>query len=386
VSFLAQVWGTLADGRGTIVSFLLPGTATALKVLTYRALPMVVALSMMARCSTTKRLVATSLLAAAAFLASQLGAFQVTEVLVAYAALGFAAGLQYLVASRWRDRRLLLLLSLVLFVVMPGFIAANQGKLVLILGWELSLSAYSWCVHGAGKSFGDYVFFLFVNPTLVYPRRGTLVTEEIFDGRSVVRLLTGSAAFIASGAIATAGPALQVPWHFAGASRGAAKIGEIYFAHAGLAAIQIGLFRQLGWVVPERYVSPHSATSPRDFWSRWNTYIGAWARLYVFNELVRSLSAHGKRKGFGTRSAFYGAVVIASFVAVGLLHDVYRSVQLQEFSWTWTGWFLANGVIVCAWEIAAARGKRHGSKGRVSRIAARSAMVGLAICLANWLA
>src|SRR5262249_49206419 len=86
--------------------------------------------------------------------------------------------------------------------------------------------------------------------------------------------------------------------------------------HSGLASLQIGYMRCIGYRVPERYRLPFLATSPQDFWRRWNTWIGRWGYRYVFFPTCRGLA----RSSIGRNSLAVAA--IATFVVIGLLHDL----------------------------------------------------------------
>jgi D-alanyl-lipoteichoic acid acyltransferase DltB (MBOAT superfamily) len=90
-----------------------------------------------------------------------------------------------------------------------------------------------------------------------------------------------------------------------------------YLGHSGLASVQIGLMHLCGWRVPERYNRPFLATSPADFWRRWNVYVTNWARRYVFRPLAFWLG--GRRVGLSQRKAIVVAVVL-TFGIVGALH------------------------------------------------------------------
>jgi D-alanyl-lipoteichoic acid acyltransferase DltB (MBOAT superfamily) len=146
-------------------------------------------------------------------------------------------------------------------------------------------------------------------------------------------------------------------------------LGE-YTAHSGVASIQIGCMRQLGYNIPERYRYPLFAHNPAEFWRRWNTYVGTWARSYVFVPLFSFLTRRvgRRRKGAGV---CYAVAVVTTFSAVGLLHDAFATGA----RWTWkasiTEWFFAIGCIVVAWERMATswRGRRsRGWRAEIERL------------------
>jgi len=120
-----------------------------------------------------------------------------------------------------------------------------------------------------------------------------------------------------------------------------------YAAHSGLASIHIGLMRQAGWTVPERYQYPFLATSPMDFWRRWNTYIRAWLEAYVFLPLARRAARATPRRS---------AQVIAAFVTLlvsGLIHDALVFAGRQTVTYHMSELFLAAGALLVVWRLAA---------------------------------
>jgi hypothetical protein len=126
-----------------------------------------------------------------------------------------------------------------------------------------------------------------------------------FAAQDAIRILALSNAAVAL-------PALAV-----GALLGIA----FYLGHSGLASLQIGAVALLGYRVPERYVYPLFATSPLEFWRRWNTWIGSWARRYLFMPMSTKL-----RRKLPALPAFLaqGVAALATFALVGVLHDAAR--------------------------------------------------------------
>jgi hypothetical protein len=75
-------------------------------------------------------------------------------------------------------------------------------KLVaMVIAWDLVLASYSYCVETAISNeelrLGPSLFFLFVNPALVYSRRGARVAAPGFDGRGFLRATAGAVLLIA---------------------------------------------------------------------------------------------------------------------------------------------------------------------------------------------
>ena len=132
---------------------------------------------------------------------------------------------------------------------------------------------------------------------------------------------------------------------------GALRALSEYAAHSGLASIQIGIMRQLGYQVPERYNYPFLASSPLDFWRRWNTYVGGWLRQYVF---MPGMMFAGRR----TRAPWAMAVVLTVvFVVSGLLHDIYGYAISFDTDPRYLLFFLVVAAVTFLW-IGAARAGR----------------------------
>jgi hypothetical protein len=118
-----------------------------------------------------------------------------------------------------------------------------------------------------------------------------------------------------------------------------------YAMHSGLASVQIGFLRQLGYELPERYDHPFLARSPADFWRRWNTYVGAWVQRYLF----APLALHLARYKIASSAAAQATAVVLSFVVVGLMHDgyVYAVDRVVQPRATWI--LTVGGVMTLGW-------------------------------------
>ncbi len=96
------------------------------------------------------------------------------------------------------------------FFVLPALLLPTGSKAtVLVLGWDLMLSAYSFCVEsavgGEVPSRADCLFFLLVNPSLVYTRRGERIGPPGLSLRGALRAAIGLAMMAAAiGALAPA--------------------------------------------------------------------------------------------------------------------------------------------------------------------------------------
>lgn len=172
---------------------------------------------------------------------------------------------------------------------------------------------------------------MLVNPTLVFAESGSRVRPPQLDLRGLLRIGLGLAAMVLS--------------HFARAERAldpglaptvdvwqvkslheygvmirayVLMVGGLYAAHSGLASMQIGIMHWMGYTLPERYRLPFLATGPDDFWRRWNRWVGAWARRYLYFPLALALGRRWPRFSQPLKLA----AALSTFIAIGALHDV----------------------------------------------------------------
>jgi hypothetical protein len=353
----------------------------------FRALPVIAALAASRRVRRWTRLAAAVAGAGLVAAGHTWGVLPVGTLAAAFAYLTAGACAVPLAARALRAGHLTRGAALVgafgVFLLFPAaFWTLPMRAYALVLGWDLVLSAYSYCVEVAKQEhdppLGDALFFLLVNPTLVYVRRGTEVGPPRPDARGLARALLGlTSVFGVSALIAPEVRALsgdRAP--LAVAAFGVLRFLCEYGRHSGLASYQIGLMRQLGWELPERYVWPIAATSVPDFWRRWNTYIGQWALRYVFWPFGARV-----RRGLGRRSPAVAAAagVVVTFAAVGVFHDAYDYAKGFTLQATMTLAFVANGVAVVAWAGIARLGvaRRDGrARGLASRVCVWGAVVG----------
>jgi hypothetical protein len=255
-----------------------------------------------------------------------------------------------------------LVIAFVAFLLLPGALLPGVAVFAfLVVGWELALSTYSYCVEtsrprATTASLGDCLFFLLVNPTVVYTVRGDATTAPC-RGAGWPRAVAGAAIMFANTLMLR--PLVHHvrsdSWLAMGTAAGLfglllyglLQFLSFYAAHSGLAHIQIGLMRQVGWVVPERYRYPVLATSPMDFWRRWNTYFRLWLEAYVFLPLARRV-ARVSRRAWGQI-----AVAVLTLLASGLIHDAYTFAGHQNFASLQTTFFLGAGLLLAVWRVAA---------------------------------
>jgi len=252
------------------------------------------------------------------------------------------------------------------FLLLPALLLPGVARATfLILGWDLTLSSYSYCVHTARSpqrsSLGQCVFFLLVNPALVFSHRGKRFGEPRLDRDGGLRVVLGIAVMFASAAllrpssmIAAAGTSgMGVSGTVGLVLVGLLRFLTEYASHSGLASIQLGLLRQTGYQAPERYRYPLLAVSPLDFWRRWNTYVGTWLRLYVFapsaRRLVRPVPQVQRRQLW---RAMLLVPVLITMAASGALHDGYAYLDGFAIHLRFTKFFGAVFGAVVLWEIA----------------------------------
>jgi hypothetical protein len=264
-------------------------------------------------------------------------------------------------SSAVRSRLVWFCVVLLLFWGLPVIVIRPIPTTFLLICWDFMLKAYSFRVDTRGKdpgTLGDFSFFLVVNPALVYRDKGSRVAPASFHAGGSFRVALGLVATILS-----VGP---LSWFYASTQAyapmptgsnfvlGASRFCKEYAAHSGIASIQIGVMRQLGFAIPERYLYPFLARSPADFWRRWNTYVGQWARLYLFMPLALSLSRWARRvPRFSSLSI--GVAVVLTFAAIGALHDLIFAVENGKVIPYATAWFSAVGLVVVGWEVVFSR-------------------------------
>ena len=281
-----------------------------------------------------------------------------------------------------------------LHVTVPCALVRSPHSLVLqVVGWEMTFSAFSLVEEarrrGVAPSLGDAVLFLVVNPAIVYARRGelTAVPAEGRAGGSRIALGLG-ALFLSSllkelshnGRAASIMPGgdLHAAGGYAGLLAEAALIIlATYTVLSGLASVQIGWMRCLGWRIPERYRHPYLAVSFADFWRRWNTYHREWLERYVFYPI-----ALGPLRKMGVGPAKVLGLV-AVFAFIGAAHDMISvTPPWRTPAPTATTFFLLNSLAMIG-ELAVVRGVRAVVKGPMPRTLA---VAGRVLFVHSWCA
>ncbi|HEX4335096.1 MAG TPA: hypothetical protein VH062_04235 [Polyangiaceae bacterium] len=276
-------------------------------------------------------------------------------------------------------------------LAMPRWIA----PLILLEGWELIFSSYSYAVDSPEieSSLGEGLFFLLVNPVLVFPMRGSAVPpgEQARLPRAVGRVLQGAIVICAQGAVLSIlsycyarGLLLKNLSEVDGAATYARFIAyyvgqclSLYAVHAGVASIEIGCMAVLGYRIPERYAYPFAAATPLEFWSRWNTYLGDWLRRHVFFPVVMSFR---RRRSKATPATVMG--VLAVFATIGILHAaVPLASQARAGSASFVALtlvFVVHGTALLVWEAI-----RRATRERFARVGMDPRLRGVTL-LGSW--
>ena len=218
------------------------------------------------------------------------------------------------------------------------------------LGWEFALSAYSYVRQyrqERSATLGDCLFFMIVSPLVVFPGHR-------------IRVLGGSSELIRGflrsvGGYASMGVGLLLPSALGVGGRSALVATVVfgltaYALHSGRASVDVGVMRMLGYPVPERYRYPFQARDPQDFWTRWNVYVGDWAKEYLFFPCNRL----GRMAGLSRIPSLVIAVVF-TFTVVGLVHEFVALWSPKTRMFGYTAWFVCNGFLLLAWRAIPAR-------------------------------
>ena len=234
--------------------------------------------------------------------------------------------------------------------------------MAVVVGWEVFLSTYSLIrrdgEHTAQRTLAQWMFFVFVNPTVVVAESGKPQSCRNVPS-TILRLLGGLAVWSIQGVLLRwlLGD-LARPGHMSATVRDdPAGLASAYplayvayvLGHAGLASFRIGMMNLIGYHVPPCYRNPLIATCPADFWRRWNIWTRAWAERYLFLPLGRWL-----RKSFGLASPKHCVVgaLLLSFLAMGVLHDATRYAMQpsgQQLSGRGVFLFGACGLWIVVW-------------------------------------
>jgi hypothetical protein len=328
-------------------------------VLAFRALPIVATICAARSYSVIARLLLLSACGAVAFSVRN-ETLSIHWLLAAYFYFAISAWTTHKLVDSFQSKIVTFAVAAVMYFLGPAMLLPSGASVFVILGWEFSLAAYSYHVEvrrsAERPSWRECMFFILVNPTLYYGNRGVAVSAPSFHGAGYLRVLGGSLVIFVAAALSQAS-------HYRAAASSAATGNGIlhvfitgalwllaqYAAHSGLASLRIGLVRQLGYVLPERYRLPLFAKSPEEFWNRWNTYLGDWARMYIFYEFRPLLSRLSRRMRGAKAMRWASALaIVVTFFAIGVLHDAVILARGRSPA-AFTQWFLVVGIIVVVW-------------------------------------
>lgn len=252
------------------------------------------------------------------------------------------------------------------YVVVPGVTIGGAVLIpTLVMGLDMALGAFSFVVSASACSSrrAEAAFFLLVDPSLVFEDRAVRAPRRTDPGHGSGRVAVGIAklalhhVYTASGiaAMLALGSDARVlaPHHPSFAVVHLALLAALFLAHSGLADIQIGFLRFAGFAVSERYDRPYLATSPADFWRRWNVWLGRWAHRHIY---VPAARAGLRTLPWSMRRGAIALGVIAAFTVTGLLHDVIpwlvrAKADPRDFRPFAAALFLVMGCLVVVWEL-----------------------------------
>jgi len=264
------------------------------------------------------------------------------------------------------------------FLLLPGLVWPNEMKFVmLVIAWEFVFSSYSYCVElsrsDESPARADCLFFLFVNPALVYSHRGTRVGGASFERAGLLRILLAIFMVFCCSLLLTPAFHLIRGRMAANTLSGLALTDTIlcgavafvlhYTQASALASLQIGLLRQTGHLIPERYDWPIRATTLPEFWRRWNRYLSQWALHYLF--LPTSLVLGRRFRTRRARTLTTVAALVSAFAMLGILHDACASLLSFAPRLDQMAMFLVNGVLVVLWLGLERLGQRAHDEGRL---------------------
>lgn len=260
----------------------------------------------------------------------------------------------------------LLILCLGLFCILPVQIWPALARCpAQALGWELALSAYSYCYECARTrrepAFHACLFFILVNPLLVFPEREHLPAPFTWSRSSLARCAQGVISIgLGLGLLHAARTLRQsdltvLPTWSLTILYALLILVSHYAAHSGRASIDIGGLRAFSLELPERYRYPLAARSPADFWRRWNVYTGDWFRRYVYIPTAHGLSRRVTRR---LRPLAAALALVLTFTLLGAVHDVDQLAERGLLSLHGTKGFSLIGLMVVLGIELERRGRR----------------------------
>ena len=215
-------------------------------------------------------------------------------------------------------------LSYVLFRALHLMIDAQQGELlrrVPLFGFALYCVNFLSFTAGPIQRYDDFARAQAAPHTLsepvVYGAFARVVRGFVKVGvvSAVLSYLFSSlSALLLDPALSLAWPKLALLYVLAAS----AYCGHLYANFAGYMDIVIGVGVLIGLPLPENFERPFQARNFLDFWSRWHMTLSSWFKTYLFNPLLKALTARFS----SAASAPYLAVLafFVTFLLMGLWH------------------------------------------------------------------
>lgn len=254
-------------------------------------------------------------------------------------------------------------IALLAYVALPTLLFRSTGIVAaLLVGWFMVLSSYSYCVDIARQRyparFRDFLFFTFIDPALSLPERShratvragwRKVTERASRG---LLLLTLGETFLSLFPSIAQATHLERSWgvYTATLIHGVSVFVAIYWLRSGLADVRIAMLEILGFSVPVAYDRPYLATSPKEFWARWNLYVGHWARRYVFGPVALHVARRANRGLLARLKVAHVVAVLATFLVIGALHDALNFAGQGITEFVYLRVFGLASLVLLSWE------------------------------------
>lgn len=346
-------------------------------LLWFRALPFVAYVGLSRRFAGPERLLWVLSFVAITGLAFRRGslryreALDVCAVLVYFAVLGAGVHQLPVAAVLRRSRPMVFGLLFAACIAVPARAVGAPGLAVtvVVIGWEVMLSAYSYLVEVSRArvrpACEDCLFFLLVNPCVVYvgsvkpAQAGRVTSGARLCAMGVAALVTGGILVDGMGANAQARP--DDVRHIATVQDYGrelvlylSRFSAHYLSQYGVAIFRTGMIALAGFEIPRCFARPYAAVGPAEFWQRWNMWVGNWARRYLFLPLDLALQRKTRQ---GPRFLAATIAVVWSFGVIGLLHDAakYCASPVKDVTLPQPKglvFFGLNAVILLTWALA----------------------------------
>lgn len=116
---------------------------------------------------------------------------------------------------------------------------------------------------------------------------------------------------------------------------------QIYGDFSGYSSIAQGVAVWMGFELRDNFRMPYFAVTPSDFWQRWHVSLSSWLRDYLYIPL-------GGNRGGAWRVS---RNLMLTMILGGLWHGA---------NWTFLGWGLLHGLVLCAYRPLESAAKQRG--------------------------